>query len=875
MTSLINFFTHKFFKVLLVIYLTLFTLIWLVSSPIAKHYINPVLADYNLQLSDDASIRFNPFLMRVTLSDIKLSNITDENQTAVLAFEDLTLQVALWQLALDRITLSEFSLSEGMIKISQHDEHLVIAGVKIPATETPAEEQALEEEVVIATEKTQEANEEASTQAFNYQLVLPDFLLSQFHIEIERNTTQQKHKTHHITIEQLALNQVKATQTQQEGNFALSALIDKTHLSLTANTKLVAGKGDINSTFRLDNYPLTKLTRYVEQLTELNGTLALSSQQTISLLENGMNLRIKKANFGLQDIYAQLAEQNVMLDKLQYNFADLEIDLQENKVTHLAGESNIKLTNASFNKNDSKAKIAAFKTLDLADIKFVLDEEPSIDIADIVLDEFTFSKQEALTDEDTQKAIAQINKLSEEDGLDISAEALVKLPPVLELKQLTLNHLHIHEKSIAINSIIFDSLTGDVIIKPNKDIANLVAFSDKKNEAEVIDESNKTDEVPTKEEEQATEQVAAADKPQVNDEAAVQEEHAVTEEAFVFSLNELRFINENNFGFTDFSVDPIYQRTLYLDKLEVGEISNSKEKQQEKTPYSIAGRSNKYANFKLDGYIQPFTAVPTYHVNGHFKEFSLPAISTYMKDSTGLEVKTGQLNLDFDVDLKGEEIDGNVNVLLQALETALVDEEEAGNLISQGALPLNMAMGMLKDSDGNVELDVPLSGSTSDPEFGLSSIVTLITQKAILSATQDYLMTTFVPYANVVSIAITAGEFALKLRFDDLEYAAKQIEPNESQNAYLKEFIALMQEKEDTRVTICAYSTPADIDLKLGVPVKDKAAIKRLIEIGEKREHGLKDYLIEHGKINSSRILFCKPQIDTSEDAVPRIAISV
>ena len=196
-------------------------------------------------------------------------------------------------------------------------------------------------------------------------------------------------------------------------------------------------------------------------------------------------------------------------------------------------------------------------------------------------------------------------------------------------------------------------------------------------------------------------------------------------------------------------------------------------------------------------------------------------------------------------------------------------------MIDQGILPLNMALGMLKDSDGIVELDVPLSGSTSDPQFGLSSIVTLITQKAIMSATQDYLMTTFVPYANIVSIAITAGEFALKLRFDDLAYQEKQIKPNKKQSAYLKDFIALMQEKEETRVIICAISTPADIDLENGAEITNKETIKRLIKIGEEREQALKDYLIEKGDIESSRILFCKPQIDSTKGAMPRITISV
>jgi hypothetical protein len=225
--------------------------------------------------------------------------------------------------------------------------------------------------------------------------------------------------------------------------------------------------------------------------------------------------------------------------------------------------------------------------------------------------------------------------------------------------------------------------------------------------------------------------------------------------------------------------------------------------------------------------------------------------------------------------LTGDELDGNVVILLQGLETGIVNSDEAGSLIDQGALPLNMAMDMLKDSDGNVELDVPLSGSTSDPSFGFSSIVTLITQKAIMSATQDYLMTTFVPYANIVSIAVSAGQFALKLRFDDLAYQVKQIEPNGQQQEYLQQFIALMQDKEDTRVSICAISTPADIDLKLGIEVTNKKDIERLKKLGEQREHALKDYLIKQGQIDSSRLLLCQPKIDSSEGALPRIAISV
>lgn len=856
MTTLLSFFTHKFFKVLLALYLVLFVCIWLISSPVAKHFIIPVLAEHQLQLSDDASIRFNPFLMRLTLSDIDLSSTKSKQQDTVFALKELTLQVALWQLAFDKVVLSKFSITQGTLKVTQHADHIVIAGITIPS--------ASEEEIEITAEEAseqsnQEVNKEAINQtaaSFPYQLVLPDFILSQFVIEIELDDKKTNRKNHHIEIKKLALSQIKATETKQEGNLALSALVDKTNLSFTANTQLLSGKGDIHSNLMIENYPIEKLAQHVEQLTELQGTASFKSQQSITLAEQGINFRLQKANLTLQDLLLGVAEQRFTLQSLQHDFSDVAVDFTDNNITHLAGKSSIKLTDALLRQNESKATITAFKQLSVADINFVLDDEPSIDITDIVLDDLLFSKKATLADAVAQKAMDRINKLAAEDGLNIAAEAIVKLPPVMQLKKLTLNNLHIHEKSIDINSIIFDTLNGEIIIKENKDIANLIILAKKPN-----DESSAQ---PT-----ITEEVAA-----VETELKIEKAQA-ERDGFVFSFKELRFINASSFAFTDFSVDPIYQRTLFLDTLDVGALSNKKDKKQEQTPYTLVGRSNKYANFNLSGYVQPFSDIATYHLKGDFKEFSLPAISSYLKASTGIEVKTGQLNTALDLTLTDDEVDGNIIILLQALETALVDSEEAGNLIDQGALPLNMAMGMLKDGDGNVELDVPLSGSISDPNFGLSSIVTLITKKAIMSATQDYLMTTFVPYANIVSIAITAGEFALKLRFDDLEYQVKQVEPDDQQSAYLNDFIALMQDKEDTRVTICAISTPADIGLKAGVSVEKKSDIKKLLDIGEKREHAFKDHLIEQGKIDSSRILFCKPQIDSDVGAIPRIGISV
>jgi hypothetical protein len=832
MASLSAFFTGKFFKVLLTLYFGLCFLIWIISSPVAKYFISPILAEQQLQLAEQASIRFNPFLMRLTLKNIDILSHKEHPQEAVFSLKKLTIEVALWRLAFDKIVLDEFSIEGGSLKVQQNNEELVIAGFHMPNNNNTASEKA-------------SSSTEIKAAKIAYQLVLPRLLVNKFDIEISKQDNQQIKKTHHIDIEQLSLNNVKASQTHQKGDLAMIALVDGIELALKADAELALGQGEVNSKLTINDYPIENLARYIKELTTLTGSLSFSSEQKLAFNEQDISLNIDTAALRLENLLLGLPQGNLHVKAFKNNIKNLEVTFQKNTISHLAGNSSIKLTAAALNQPDNKATIAAFKELNLADINFALAQGPSINIDDIILDEFIFSKKATLTGESAKKTIASMKKLSKEDGFEVAVKEIVEQPPVVKLKQLTLKNLHIHEKGIKINNIIFDTLNAAVIIKKNKDIANLISLNNnnEKNEAHTVNNTDK-----------------------------IKNEH---NDAFTFSLDGLNFINENTLNFIDLSVEPIYQRTFIIDTFKLGALSNTVNDKQKKTPFTLAGRSNKYANFNLNGYLQPFANLASYHVEGDVKEFSLPAISSYIKESTGLVIKTGQLNTKLNVTLAGDELDGNIIILLQALETGFVNSEEAGNLIDQGILPLNMALGMLKDSDGNVELDVPLSGSTSDPQFGLSSIVTLITQKAIMSATQDYLMTTFVPYANIVSIAITAGEFALKLRFDDLAYQEKQIKPNKDQSAYLKDFIALMREKEETRVIICAISTPADIDLENGAEITNKESIKRLIKIGEEREHGLKDYLIEEGDIESSRILFCKPQIDSTKGATPRITISV
>jgi len=783
-------------KIITTLFIGLYLLIWAISSPLSKYLITPILVEQGLTLSSDTSIRYNPFMSQLTVSDLTLYLNKEEK---VLSINELSVRLTLFRLFFDKIVISKFQLDNAYIKIKKTATQLVIAGIDLNKQNSSNE--------------SQEKITETEPKSFDYQLILPKLDFSQIKIDIKNNNNP-----HQVVINNLLITQVKASEQSQQASISLKSIIDGTELTLDADASFEQEQGEVNTQLSITDYPIAKLQSYVEDLSELSGAFSLVSKQSIAITTDQIKLHLNEAEITNKDLVVGYEQQFFTLDKLQQNISDLKLTLNQGEITALSGQGQLTLNKASVYHNKPSQKLAHFEQLALNNMSFHFTDTAEVKIAEFIIDNIYASKNE-----DTD------------------------LPPIVKLKQFSISDIIISKHYLAVNQIQLDSLQSQIILNKEKVISNLVALP-----------------VTKAEQEEVIEVVEEVD-----------QEINATKAEFIVSLNELTLINDTQLSFLDNSVEPAAKRKFFIDKLTIGALSNAQDKKDNQTPFELVGRSNKYAHFDFKGFSQPFSQKPIHHLEGFLKELSLRAVSTYTQQAMQIELKSGQLNTGIDVTLEGENLDGNVVILLQGLETGIADSNEAGELIDQGALPLNMALGMLKDSDGNVELDVPLSGSTSDPQFGMSSIVSLITQKAIWMATQDYLLKTFVPYANIVSAAMAVGEFALKLRFEDLPYQAKQISISEDQQAYLQAFIALMQDQEKTRVNICAISTPADINLKAGSKVTDKSQIKKLKEIGEQREEAFKEYIIKHGNVASSRLLLCSPKIDSSENSQPRIELSV
>ena len=93
-------------------------------------------------------------------------------------------------------------------------------------------------------------------------------------------------------------------------------------------------------------------------------------------------------------------------------------------------------------------------------------------------------------------------------------------------------------------------------------------------------------------------------------------------------------------------------------------------------------------------------------------------VNTYAGRHIGRLVERGRLDLNLDYEVDGSRIKGNNSVVVGQLNLGrTVDSPDAVSL------PLDLAVALLKDPSGNIDLAVPVAGDLDDPQFRIGGVV--------------------------------------------------------------------------------------------------------------------------------------------------------
>ncbi len=757
--------------------IAVYLLVWLLSPMVVNHFANQSLGKFDLSLSQQSSIRYNPFRSRLSVDALSLQQ--QENQ--VLAIDSAVLEIDLYKLLWGEIHLKTFAISGIDLEIYKETERVTVAGFSIGSDQKSVPEQSSESRTV-------------TPMALPYLLLLPQFTLQDAAIRFKNNQTSNLVEIKKLTIADLVVDQSK-----QQANIELLINIARGSVALDSQLNVDNGIGKLVSQVALDNISLNEFTPYLpEPITEdvksIAGLFSLNLSTTIAIEPN-------------------VSADNVITDLNQLTPKNLRANgmMTLNKLQVVSSRKEQVLTQ-----------------WDRLTVKGI---ETNLLFADI-----------PKTLKFGTKSIT-FNNLSSSDVLPANTD----LPPLSTVKKLQVSGLDFENNRLIVDKITIDSTQSNIIVGENKAVKTLVDIADQL--------------------QQSQSRPAA-----VSIEAPIS---SGTQSTFDFIVKTMSVSGDNIVFFRDESIQPIYERTLYIDKLVATNINS---KPNERTGFSLAGRSNTYATIDLSGYVYPFSEKMNFHLEGNIKEVDLPPVSSYLQDNLGFELKSGDLDLIIHVTVTESELNGQTKLLIRGLETSKPQTPNVNVLQKTTPFSLNAALNFLKDKRGNITLDVPMQGSVDDPNFGMNSLIQLIAKKAAAIQVKRYALT-FVPYSNVVSVAMTASDMIFRIRFEDLIFLPTQVSLEDKQQNYAQQFIALMKDRPKMQVKVCSYGVTADMkgynSEYLPVASLDPSQTKQLRSVAKKRGEKFKEYVVKKGKIESSRILLCNPQLDVKENAKPRIEIDI
>lgn len=125
-----------------------------------------------------------------------------------------------------------------------------------------------------------------------------------------------------------------------------------------------------------------------------------------------------------------------------------------------------------------------------------------------------------------------------------------------------------------------------------------------------------------------------------------------------------------------------------------------------------------YAPVTLSGSIVPFGQELDTNLVLHLDNAGLSGLSPYTVRYIAYPLSTGKLFATLETHIRGMEIAVDNQIRLANLTVGeRVDNPDAPNL------PIGLALSLLRDAQGNIDLDIPVRGRLDDPEFRLGKVV--------------------------------------------------------------------------------------------------------------------------------------------------------
>ncbi|MEE4185970.1 MAG: DUF748 domain-containing protein [Gammaproteobacteria bacterium] len=285
--------------------------------------------------------------------------------------------------------------------------------------------------------------------------------------------------------------------------------------------------------------------------------------------------------------------------------------------------------------------------------------------------------------------------------LDSGAAETLQLRGDLQVRELEVSDTLENERLVGWTELAFD----DLRLALDAGVIELSAVELKQPFARlIIDEQGATNFA----------ELAVADVPAAAEEEPLTDPAAEPAAAFIVRVGASR-ITDGAMDFSDLAL-PLPFRAQ-ISQLE-GTLSALASDSRQASKLALEGQVGEFGLASIDGNLNVLDPTRQADIELRFRNVNMPDLSPYSAKFAGQKIDSGKLDLTLDYVFDQRLMQGDNQMVLKDFELGeKVDSPEALDL------PLGLAVALLRDVNGKIDLQLGVSGDLDDPEFSASGII--------------------------------------------------------------------------------------------------------------------------------------------------------
>lgn len=269
----------------------------------------------------------------------------------------------------------------------------------------------------------------------------------------------------------------------------------------------------------------------------------------------------------------------------------------------------------------------------------------------------------------------------------------------LTLSEMQLDNQQLDEKLLSVDQLIINSLDFS---QANKKLAVSEIIFDAFYSRVLINENGETNLALLMKEQPATE-VAEVDADSSNE-----------SNGYEYSLGRME-INNASSQFTDQNLPIVFDANM--QRLNGG-ISGFATRSEQPAEIALEGQVDEFGLVVINGSMSPLNITGETSINLAFSNLDLPAMSPYTIKFAGRKIAEGRADVELSYQIRDSELKASNDIFIR--DIVLGERIESPDALD---LPLDMAVGLLENSDGVIEIKIPVSGNLDDPEFDMGPVI--------------------------------------------------------------------------------------------------------------------------------------------------------